>query len=65
MAAALDAAWPDVELSGVVVTRCGHAVQVERIKIIEASHPVPDAMSETAARLILAAVQNLRPDELL
>ena len=59
MAAALDAAWPDVELTGVVVTRYGHAVPAGRIRIVEASHPVPDAMSETAAQLILAAVVEL------
>ena len=44
-------------MSGVVVTRYGHAVPTQRIEILEASHPVPDAMSETAARRILAAVQ--------
>ena len=65
MAAALDAAWPDVDLSGVVVTRYGHAVPAGRIRILEASHPVPDAMSETAARLILDAVSGLRPDDLV
>ena len=65
MAAALDAAWPDVELTGVVVTRYGHAVPAGRIRIVEASHPVPDTMSETAAQLILAAVSELSPDDLV
>ncbi|GGE52086.1 hydroxypyruvate reductase [Agaricicola taiwanensis] len=65
MAAALDAAWPDVELSGVVVTSYGHAVPAGRMEIIEASHPVPDAMSEEAGRRILAAVEGLGPDDLV
>jgi len=65
MAAALDTAWPDVELTGVVVTRYGHAIPAGRIRIVEASHPVPDAMSETAARVILAAVSDLSPDDLV
>lgn len=65
MAAALDAAWPSVDLSGIVVTRYGHAVPAGRIEIIEASHPVPDAMSEEAAIRILAAVQNLGPDDMV
>ncbi|WP_148360645.1 DUF4147 domain-containing protein, partial [Acidisphaera rubrifaciens] len=43
MAAALEDAWPDVPLEGVVVTRYGHAVPTRRIRVIEASHPVPDA----------------------
>ena len=37
MAAALEAAWPHVDLSGVVVTRYGHAVPTARIEIIEFS----------------------------
>lgn len=65
MAAALDAAWPDVALSGVVVTRYDHAVPAGRIEIIEASHPVPDAMSEQAARRILQAVSGLTQDDLV
>ncbi|MHC2216774.1 glycerate kinase type-2 family protein [Rhizobium leguminosarum] len=65
MAAALDSAWPDVDLSGVVVTRYGHAVPAGRIRIIEASHPVPDAMSERAAADVLQAVRGLTPDDLV
>ncbi|WP_327206021.1 glycerate kinase [Rhizobium beringeri] len=65
MAAALDSAWPDVDVSGVVVTRYGHAVPAGRIRIIEASHPVPDAMSETAAADVLQAVRGLTPDDLV
>ena len=65
MAAALEDAWPDVELSGVVVTRYGHAVPTRHIRVIEASHPVPDANSEMGARAVLAAVQGLGPDDLV
>lgn len=65
MAAAVDTAWPDVDLSGVVVTRDGYAVPAGRIEIIEASHPVPDQRSMDAAGRILAAVQGLGPDDLV
>lgn len=65
MAAALDASWPDVDVSGVVVTRYGHTVPAGRIKIVEAGHPVPDAASEAAARAILGAVGNLGRDDLV
>ncbi|MGV2130904.1 glycerate kinase type-2 family protein [Agrobacterium vitis] len=65
MAAAVDAAWPDVDLSGIVVTRYGHAVPAGRIEILEASHPVPDEMSINAAEKIFAAVQGLGPDDLV
>lgn len=65
MAAALDAAWQDVELSGVVVTRYGHAVSAGRIEIIEAAHPVPDEMSILGAQRLLDGVKGLGPDDLV
>ena len=65
MAAALEDAWPDVPLTGVVVTRYGHAVPTKRIEVIEASHPVPDANSERGAHRLLAAVQSLTKDDLV
>jgi glycerate 2-kinase len=65
MAAAVEAAWPDVDLSGVVVTRHGHAVPTRRITVREASHPVPDAASEAAAQEILAAAEAAGPDDLV
>ena len=65
MAAALEEAWPHVDLSGVVVTRYGHAVPTSRIEIIEASHPVPDDKSAEAAKRILAAVEELTADDMV
>ncbi len=65
MAAAVDAAWKDVELSGVVVTRYGHAIPAGRIEIIEAAHPVPDEMSIVGAQRLLASVEGLGPDDLV
>ena len=65
MAAALEDAWPDVELSGVVVTRYRHSVPTRRLRVIEASHPVPDANSEIGAQRVLEAVQGLGPDDLV
>lgn len=65
MAAAVEAAWPDVPLSGVVVTPYGYGMATERIVVREAAHPVPDASSEAAAREILAAVAGLSPDDLV
>ena len=65
MAAALEVAWPDVEMSGVVVTRYEHAVPCTKIRIIEAAHPVPDENSLMAAQEIRAAVQGLGADDLV
>ncbi|POU76985.1 glycerate kinase [Leclercia sp. LSNIH6] len=63
MAAALEAAWPDVDLQGVVVTRYGHAVPTEKIRIVEAAHPVSDAMSEVASMLMMEQVKHLTADD--
>lgn len=65
MAAALEAAWPDVDLSGIVVTRHGHQVPTRRITVCQASHPVPDAASKDAAERILAAAKAAGPDDLV
>ena len=65
MAAAVEAAWPDVPLTGVVATRYGHAQPTARIEVIEAGHPVPDANSEAAARRILQALSHLGPSDLV
>lgn len=63
MAAALEAAWPDVDMHGVVVTRYGHAVPTQHIRIVEAAHPVSDAMSEVASMLMMEQVKNLSAED--
>jgi glycerate 2-kinase len=65
MAAAVEAAWPQVALDGVVITRYGHALPTQRIRVIEAGHPVPDEAGELAAREILQRAQALGPGDLL
>ncbi len=65
MALAVEQAWPDVDLSGVVVTRYGHGVATRRIKVREASHPVPDAAGLAAAQEILRTAKNAGPNDLV
>ena len=64
MARAVEAHWPG-ELSGLVVTRYGHAAPTARIAVVEASHPVPDAAGEAAAKEILERVAGLTADDLV
>ena len=64
MAKAVEDAWPG-PLSGLVVTRYGHAVPCERIQVVEASHPVPDETGHRAARRMLEMVRGLGPDDLV
>lgn len=64
MARAVEDHWPG-PLSGLVVTRYGYGVACSRIEIIEASHPVPDAASVTAAQRILDTVKGLSADDVV
>jgi glycerate 2-kinase len=71
MAQAVEALWPaEKPLEGLVVTRYGHIPPrpdglKQRIDIVEASHPVPDAAGLDAAQRILAMVQGLTKSDLV
>ncbi len=58
MAVAVETAWPDADIEGLVVTRYGHGLPTRTIEVVEAAHPVPDAHGEAAARRILDLVAN-------
>ena len=64
MARAFETRWSG-PLGGLVVTRHGHAVPCERIEVVEASHPVPDAAGQRAAGRILELARGLGPDDQL
>jgi len=64
MAQAVEEHWPG-ELSGLVVTRYGYAVPCQRIEIVEAAHPVPDAAGLDAARRILGRVSGLNANDVV
>lgn len=71
MAQAVEALWPaQAPLSGLVVTRYHHtpprpAGLPQRIEVVEAAHPVPDAAGLQAAERILALTRGLTPDDLV
>jgi glycerate 2-kinase len=64
MAKALEDAW-DGPLEGLVVTRYGYRVPTERLEVVEAAHPVPDAAGREAAQRIFKMVQGLSEDDLV
>ena len=64
MARAFEQNWKG-ELSGLVVTRYGYEVPCERIEIVQAAHPVPDAASLKASQRILEFVHGLTADDLV
>jgi hydroxypyruvate reductase len=65
MAVAVERAWPEVELDGLVITRYAHGLPTRRIRVVEAGHPVPDAAGEAAAAEILARASALQAGDLL
>jgi glycerate 2-kinase len=64
MAQALEAHWPG-PLSGLVITRYGYQRPCERIEIVQAAHPVPDAAGLHATARLLDVVHGLGPDDLV
>ncbi|WP_135466295.1 glycerate kinase type-2 family protein [Crenalkalicoccus roseus] len=69
MAAAVEAAWPGLPLSGLVVAPHGADLPSpplrRRIALRFASHPVPDAGGAEAAAEMLRLVRGLGPDDLV
>ena len=71
MAQAVEALWPaDAPLSGLVVTRYHHTPPrpeglAQRIEVVEAAHPVPDAAGLAAAQRMLALTQGLTENDLV
>jgi hydroxypyruvate reductase len=66
MALAVERHWPrGAPLGGLAIARYAHGLPTERIRVIEAGHPVPDAAGEAGARQMLDGVRALGPDDLL
>jgi hydroxypyruvate reductase len=66
--AAMARAWEDHwtgPLEGIVVTRYGYEVPCQRIEIVQAAHPVPDAAGLRAAERIFDLVKDLTQDDLV
>jgi glycerate 2-kinase len=64
MARAAELNWP-ADLTGLAVTRYGHGLHCDRIEIIEAGHPLPDAAGQGAAGRFLEQAAALTEDDLL
>ena len=64
MARAVEEEWHQ-PLAGLVLTRYGHALPTQRIEVLEAGHPVPDAAGANGAARIAALVRDLHGDDLV
>jgi len=65
MAAAAEAILGDRLAGGLLVTKYGHGVPLQRCRLLEAGHPVPDAAGEAAAGALLELAAGLGNDDLL
>jgi hydroxypyruvate reductase len=65
MAQAVEAHWQGdpAKLEGLVVTRYGYEQPCQRIEIVQAAHPVPDAAGLQAAQRLMQTVQGLKPED--
>ena len=64
MAAAFEKQW-DAPLEGVVVTRYGHVIPTRNVRVLTASHPVPDEAGMAAGRALMEAVSGLSEEDLV
>lgn len=62
MAEVIEAQWQG-EISGLVVTRYGHGANCQKIEVVEAAHPVPDAAGLAVAQRVLQLVSNLNESD--
>ena len=64
MARALEDHWRG-PMTGAVVTRYGHELPTDRIEVLTAAHPVPDAASQAAAWRMIELARSAGPDDLV
>ena len=65
MAAAVEDAWTDVPMHGLVVTRYGHGHPTRHIEVAESSHPVPDEAGAKAAQRMLDLASQAQDGDLV
>ncbi len=66
MALAVEQHWPpNAPIDGLVITRYGHTLPTQKIKVVEAGHPVPDKQGTQATQQLIKAVQQLSSNDLL
>lgn len=67
MAATLESILDDALTAGIAVTKYGHSggARLQRIELLEASHPVPDESGVEAARRIVAMAEGAKRGDLV
>lgn len=65
MASAFERRVGDRIDEGLVVVKYGHGAKLERVRVVEAGHPVPDEAGLEGARRVRASVEALRERDLV
>lgn len=65
MARAVERKLEKFNVGGIVITEYGYSLDLERINIHEAAHPIPDANSVTAAEDLVHMLQAIKEDDLI
>jgi hydroxypyruvate reductase len=65
MAAALEEKLPDAITDGVVITKAGHALPLEKIRVVEAGHPVPDQHGLDGTQCLLNLLEQTEAGDLV
>ncbi len=64
MARAVERFYP-APVSGIAITRYGHGARCNKVEVVEAAHPVPDAVGARASRRVLELVAHLERRDLV
>lgn len=66
MAATVERHWSaDAPIRGLVLTRHGHGAATQRIEVVEAGHPLPDAHGMDGSARMLKLVANAHSDDIV
>jgi hydroxypyruvate reductase len=65
MAQAVEEIFGDRISKGIIATKYGHILPLERTEIIEAGHPIPDQMGLEGAKKIRSLLKETGPDDLV
>lgn len=65
MAAAIEDLFGNDITKGIVIVKYGHVTKLQKIKLIEAGHPVPDAQGQNGANKILNIVKEAGEKDLV
>ncbi len=65
MAAKMEEFFLDRIQAGVVVTKDGYGLALQKIECLEAGHPNPDSRSEKGGKRVLEILQNLKSDDVV